>query len=443
VTAALLATCACVLHPSQVEVVSWATGRKDVLALLFASLCLLAHLRSRGFGDAFAWLSRAAYLCAALSKTTVLPLPFVLWLADVGLRRKPGMRALVQQLPSLVAGGVLSAVVLQIWQREAMVRASASDGASGPARVLATLCHQLATAFWPSATSPMYSTRIASAPTAAAIAVGFAFAVVVALAWRARSRQVLFALGAFALFLAPVSNAVPMYYPFQDRYLSLPLVGLGFGFGALVTELERLAPRAGSFLGCALVMALGLRCAQYQGVWQSEARLWGHAASVQPDAFYAWMKLGEVRRERADLYGSIRAYRSLVRLDPRSKLAHAALLQAVAMRDERLRGLRPSRAKELAQEYFVALDDGAALRALASDMLSAGYARTAELPLWRSLDLAPVADAVLEHAAQVQLAEGRNGIALCYLRAMRVQTKKPELLAAADAARKALPFELP
>ncbi|MFI5308341.1 MAG: hypothetical protein ACHQ53_13360 [Polyangiales bacterium] len=443
VAEAALATCACVLHPVQVEAVSWATGRKDVLALLFSSACMLAHLRSERWGDRHAWLARVAYLLAVLGKTTALPLPVVLWLADVTLRRRPAWRALLQQVPSLGLAAVLSAIVLRLWQREAMVRATAGGAVAAPARVLSTLARQLGTALWPSATSPMYTTRFSGTASVLSIAIALALAVATFIAWRSRSGRTLFALGAFLVLLTPVSNAVPMYFPFQDRYLSLPLVGLCFGLGACVAAVERLVPRAGLALGGALVLALCLRCVQYQGEWRSEPRLWGHAASVQPDAFYAWMKLGEVRRDRGDLYGAIRAYRALVRLEPMSKAGHAALLQAVALRDERLRSLRPSRAPELAREYYASLEDGDALRTLAAGMLSAGYVRAAELPLWRSLDLAPVPDAALEHAASVQFSEGRPGLALCYLRAMHTPTRKPELLSLAAEARRRAPFELP
>ena len=44
--AAVIACLACMLHPVQVEAVSWATGRKDALAMLFASACMLAQLSS-------------------------------------------------------------------------------------------------------------------------------------------------------------------------------------------------------------------------------------------------------------------------------------------------------------------------------------------------------------------------------------------------------------
>ncbi len=438
---AALGSAACVLHPVQVEAVSWATGRKDVLALLLACACMLLHLRARHWLDRDAWLARGAYVLAALAKTTTLPLPAVLWLADVALRRRPPREAALHQLPSLALGAGAGVFVVRLWGEQHMLRQHA--GAGPLARVVATSAHQLATALWPSATSPMYSTRAVLEPAPWAFALCAALVLAAFAAWRLRAGRALFALGAFALLLSPVSNAVPMYFPYQDRYLSLPLLALGFGLGAALDALERVAPRAALPLGAALVLALALRCVQYQGAWRSETRLWGHAASTQPDAYYAWMKLGEVRRAAHDLYGAIRAYRTLLRVDPGAKMGHAALFEAVALRDEQLRALAPSRAEAYAKEYYDTLDDAGALRALAARLLQVGYLRLPELPLDRSLLLQPFPDDALQHAARVQLAERRPGLALCYLRHLSHEGLSPALRQQAEQARAELPFELP
>jgi tetratricopeptide (TPR) repeat protein len=186
------------------------------------------------------------------------------------------------------------------------------------------------------------------------------------------------------------------------------------------------------------VAVLAARTLQYQGVWQDELRLWGHAASVHPDAYYAWMKLGEVRRDRGAFDGSIRAYQHVTALDPRRKLGHVALFQSVALRDEHLRALPASAAESYARAYYAALDNPDHLRELATDLLARGYLRAAELPLGRALELQPFPDSALEHAAEVQFAAERPTLALLYLRHMRQPTRKPELLAAAAQARAAL-----
>lgn len=432
--AAILAALACTAHPIQVEAVSWATGRKDVLALLFASACIWWHLRSERFGDASAWLSRASFACAALSKTTTLPLPIVLVLIDTLLRRRPLRRALLQQLPSMGLSALLATGVFFLWRSAQMLRPNAGD--TIVTRVLTTLGHQTSTALWPSSTSPMYSTApLASVPIQAWI-IGALLLGLLLVAYRMHALRALFALGAFLLLLVPVSNAVPMYFPFQDRYLSLPIFGLAFGFGAGIDALcAANRTRWPIALGAVLVMDLAARTAQYQSVWQSESRLWEHAAHTQPDAFYAFMQLGGVRRRAGDHYGSIRAYQELLRVDPSRNVAHAGLLQAVALRDEALRGLSPSRAESYAKTYYNALEDPDALRTLAQDLLRNGYLRAFELPLARALSLRPVPDATLEHAAALHFAQSRPSVGLFYLEQMKSETIDLQLRSMAERTR--------
>jgi tetratricopeptide (TPR) repeat protein len=433
-SAALIAAAVCALHPVQVEAVSWATGRKDVLAMTFSCSCILLHARSERASDRCAWLERLAYVFAVLSKTTALPLPAVLVLADVTLRKRPLRQALAREVPSLLLGAGLSVYVVLLWQQEQMIRPS--SGWLG--RVVATFGHQLGTALWPSSTSPMYSTEAVALVSGSAVLASVALLVAGSLAVSGGAGRAVFSLGAFTLLMLPVSNAIAMYFPYQDRYLSLPLLGLCFGLAAALDAVPTRARRAALSLGAALVVVLGLRCWQYQGEWQSEVRLWGHAASTQTDAYYALMKLGEVRRRAGDLYGAIRAYQHLLQLDPKRTMGHAALLQAVALRDEKLRRLAPSQAERYAREYYDALEDPEALRELAAHLLQAGYLRTTELPLAKAFALQPVSDAVLEHAADVQFAEGRPSLGLFYLGQMRRATQRADLRGLAEGARRQL-----
>jgi hypothetical protein len=183
------------------------------------------------------------------------------------------------------------------------------------------------------------------------------------------------------------------------------------------------------------VIALALRTVQYEGVWQSETRLWGHAARTQPSAYYAWTKLGEVRRKQGDLYGAILAYEQLVRLDPQRKLGYAALFEAVALRDEKLHAIAPSHAEDYAKAFYAALDDAEDLRQLAGRLLRAGYVRAFELPMGRALQLAPMPDDALEHAAALQFEHNQPAVALFYLERMQRPTQQPVLQALAQRAR--------
>ena len=269
-----------------------------------------------------------------------------------------------------------------------MMRGQVASVAPWPLRVVATFGHALTTALWPSATSPMYDVHAVNAPGALAYAACAGLLLLTWICWRARALRALFGLCAFVVLMLPVCNAIPMYFPFQDRYLSLPLLGLAIALGAAVdaAALRGLAGIA-TPLATAAVIALALRTVQYQGMWQSEVGLWGHAARTQPSAYYASTKLGEVRRKQGDLYGAILAYEQLVRLDPMRKLGYAGLFQAVALRDEKLHAITPSHAEDYAKAFYAVLDDPDDLRVLAGRLLKAGYVRAFELPMSRVLQL--------------------------------------------------------
>jgi hypothetical protein len=435
--AATIAALACVVHPAQVEAVSWATGRKDVLALLFSSLCILWHLRSERFADRFAWLSRTAFALGALSKTTVLPLPGVLVLADILIRRRPARTALAQQLPSLLLSAGLGMLVMILWRTDQMIRPSPDGAVSIVTRVAATFAHQLGTAFWPASNAPMYSTAPMAWPIGFAWLVCLAAPMMVYAAVRMRARRALFASSAFALLMLPVSNVVPMYFSLQDRYLSLPLLALAVGLGAALDALSgQKRARRPFAIGALLVSALCLRTFQYEGEWQSELRLWSHAAKTQSNAYYAYLKLGEVRRRSGDLHGAVRAYKELLRIEPLRKTGYAALFEAVALRDESIHRIAPSRADALAENYFNALEDPEELRAFALQLLGTGYMRTFELPMARSLALRPVPDSALSDAAALYFKRGMPTVGLFYAQQMEHPNDNPALAAAAERTRK-------
>jgi hypothetical protein len=426
---AALATLAVGVHPVQVEAVSWATGRKDVLALLFSAASLLAHLNARTAWDRRAWLSRALYVLALLSKTTALPLPLLMVLLDVHVRRVSLREALARQLPGLIAAAAVGGAVIALWRENAMLRSDDGGAALAAVRFIQTLGHQLWTAVWPASTSPIYPTLEVASWDLARSSAFVLWTLACVLSWRAGARLVFAGLVGFGLLLLPVSNLVPMYFPWQDRYLSLPLLGLALAVAGLLSLLRARGERSGALIFAVLVAALALRTIQYAGNWSSEAQLWGHAASTQPDADYAWIKLGEVRRDAGDVEGAIRALQGAIHVAPLRKLAHAALFEAVALRDEQRRKLAPSRARQLAQQYYERMDSTASLRELSAQLLASGYLRTLELPMQIVLAREPLPDDALERVAQAQLRDGQRTLARFYAGSMRREPKDPELKA--------------
>lgn len=417
---AVLATLFFGLHTVQVEAVTWATGRKEILAIGLAAGSLLAHLGSERWDDRRAWASRALYVLAALAKTTVLPLPLVLFAADVVLRRRDPRSAAIAQAPTLAMAVGLGVLVLGIWQANEMIR-EGSGAASSALLVLATYAHHLGTALFPADVSPLYPLARDQPLRAGAALVGSgALLVAIAIAWRSRehelARRVLFGLSMFVVLLAPASNLVPVYFQWQDRYLALPLLGLAFAAGAVLDALR--ASRAALAVAAVLIALLALRTAAYQEAWWSDRSLWEHAVRVQPRAFYAWLKLGEVRRDAGDHDRALRAYQEAIEIAPQLRLGHAAFMSALLLRDEARHEIEPSRAQELAGRFLTVMDDSTALRELAGELAAAGYRDGVTYALARSLDIDPVDDDRLERAAATQLSQGNEWLARFYLSRM-------------------------
>lgn len=456
---ATLATLAFGLHPVQVEAVTWATGRKEIVAAVFAALAILAHLRTERWNDRAAWGSRALFLLAALAKTTVLPLPALLILVDVLLRRLPWRRALVQQLPSLALALGLGFAVLRIWHGAEMIRAVGGED-SPIGLVLATLSHLLGTAFLPVGLSPVYpAPSIAELGLARLLGGTLALTSALLIAWRGRVRWLAFAALGFLVLALPVLNLVPMYWVHADRYLSLPLLPLAFGLGALLERSRSSLPRhLPAVLGAGLVVALAARTVQHQRVYTHDTHLWTHATTAHPSLPIAWIKLGEVRRDAGDLEGAESAYRRAVSLAPELRLARSALFYVVALRDERgpdfalpeewtldfcagdpapwTAHLPPERRAALDAQpawsamrcYHRELDRVDALRVLGGELLRAGYRDAVLLVLERIFALDPPPPQQLEQVAATHLRAGRRWLARFYASRMEPPPTSPVLL---------------
>jgi tetratricopeptide (TPR) repeat protein len=333
-------------------------------------------------------------------------------------RKKPWRQALLWQLPSALIAVGSSALVLTIWHDHAMVRGTLGGPELAPLRVSQTLGAQLLTALWPSRTAPMYASQ-----TLLSVQLGRSLACVVYLlaciwAYRRRLGLVFTGLLGFAIWLAPAANAVPLYFPLQDRYASLPVFSLSLALAGVLAVAK--PPSRSQLQGLAAVacVALGLRTWQYAGEWQSEPRLWGHAVSTQPDAEYAYLKLGEARREAGDLDGAISAYQGAIHVAPGRKLAHADLFEVVARRDERWNGAPTGQARSLAQHYYAILDKPMALREFTSQLWPLHYVRAIELPLQALQFYQPLPENALGQAALNAYTSGRPTIARFYLHAL-------------------------
>jgi hypothetical protein len=423
-SAALVATLFFGLHTVQVEVVAWATGRKDILAALFSTLAVLSYLKSKSWKDRHSIASFAFYLCAALSKTTTLPLPGVLFLIDWLLRERSFVKSLARHVPMTLVGLCLGGVVVSIWTDATMIRAEPA-GFEHVYLVGATVTHKFMTMIAPIANSPLYPIH-RSGDFVWVELLPFVVVPVVLFALR-KNRRLLFSVLATGVLLLPVLNIVPVYWENQDRYLSLPLLMFAFGVGTLFEMAEAKKATVARVAAAALLLLLALRTADYQRAWKSDRALWAHATRVQPESYYAWLKLGQVRRDHHDYSGSFEAYARAMELEPSIRVAHAVHFALLVLVDEERLELAPSRSVEFGARFRQRADDVDTLRTLATEMIDAGYRDAALYPLGRSMDIEPIEDGRLGRAALVQSGLGNDWLARFYVSRMSEASADPRL----------------
>ncbi len=425
---ALVGALAFVLHPVQVELVVWGTGRKDALADLLALAAWIAHLRAKDMWGRTAWGSRALFVLACLAKTSAVPLPLAMLALDVCLKRRSWRDAVVWQIPAFVAAIGLGALTIAIWSSNEMIR-PLGPGGSSLTLVLTSLSHAVTTAVWPSTTSPLYALVDDDPPSAWRVVLGVAVLGAISVAaYRSRSQEWARWMGGgvavFAALFLPVSNILPTYFHFQDRHLSLPFVGLSLVLAGLLSSLTLPKARGATrgpglrmlIVSAMCVAPLAARTIQYESVWSSDVRLWSHATATHPRAFFAWVKLGEVLRDAGRFDGAVDAYANAIEIEPTARLAYAGLLMTLVLRDERDQALAPpSRAEAIAERYARHADQAEALRQDALEMVDQGYRTAALFVLSRSLDIAPVSEERLERAAQIQLAQNHEWLARFYV----------------------------
>lgn len=417
------------IHPLAVEVVCWAACRKDILAIGLSLAATYFHLRAAPDADPIrdrdAWISRAFFVLAALSKSSALTLPLALLAIDLWQGRRSLRAAVLQQVPMLVIALGLGGVVIWVWTQHAMIRNTGTDAANyTPDLVPATLFHLLETSVWPMRLSAMYPLhRHAPTPAYASLAAIAILVLGLGIAYQQRSKpayaRVGIGLSWFLAFALPVLNIVPTYFQWQDRYGVAALIGLAFLLGTAIDALRtddvretaiRLGVTAAVFL-----LPLAHRTVAQVETWSDANHLWGNATRAQPDAYFAWVKLGECRRNRGDIEGSLRALARAVEIAPEMRLGHAGLLYSLALRDEQREDLAPTQALMLANRFVLHPDDPERLREMAAEMVDDGYHDAALYVLGRSLDLDPVSDDRIENAISHHLRAGNLWLARFYL----------------------------
>jgi hypothetical protein len=300
------------LHPYQVESVAWITQLNTLLSTLLGLLSLLAYLRwaqlqtaeSKFSGHGWYALASFLFFLALLAKPTILMLPIIAFLLAGVAYAPPWRRQLKALLPWLVLSAVYAVFIKSVqpipgpesvvhwWMRPFLVGDS--------------ICFYLWHLLQPWGLCPDYNLpphTLLGYPVTYGL-----WLIPVLLGWAAyrwrRQLPLIFA-GAciFLLCELPTSGITATYFHFRsvvaDRYMYLPLLGVGLGVAALLTLIRPRTRPARYGLGAAalaVLMVLGLFSWRQTGFWRSDSTLYSFSGGMQanPHSWWAWNNLGSV-----------------------------------------------------------------------------------------------------------------------------------------------------
>lgn len=313
------------VHPCRVEVVAWASERKELLAGVFLMLSVVAYLRAHQTGKRH-WMlvSGVWFWLSILSKATGALLPVGLCLLDVAVL------------------GRGSSKTLETWQRlaaekwlhwsatlAAIVFAPLAQSASGAAVGFSTLSiadrlGQMAYSIlyypramlWPASLSPLHLIDPGMHPLQPKFLLSaLALAAVGMCAWRLRRRfpKTAAAFAGYLLFILPVSGLAQSGMQLvADRYTYAPAMLAAVCMTALLTMFWQKCSPAQQRWSLAVLLIVGVvsswRTAGEVDVWSSDETLWARALEVEPDNFVAWCSLGSARLQRGEKDAALQAY---------------------------------------------------------------------------------------------------------------------------------------
>ena len=276
------------IHPVQVEPVAWISGTKDLLCGLFCVIALHQYVRFATRTENRALHLTAAivaFVAATLSKPTAVAFPLIIVAVDVLALRRTWRAALIG-----VAPFVALSVACALWTIRAQTSAANAPQLVAPhlrplvaADALAFYLYKLVApvnlAIDYGRTPGMIIERGWIWWTWAALVIPVAILVLV----RRRAPMVVAGALIFLAALLPVLGLKRFDFQFystvSDRYLYLPMLGIGLVVAALLAR----TPTAAGWVGF-IVVALALLFFTHQQTkhWRSTTTLHEHTLAVNP-----------------------------------------------------------------------------------------------------------------------------------------------------------------
>lgn len=275
-----LAAAVFALHPLQVETVAWISGGRDLLATLFALLCILLFMRGK-------YLATLGIFALALAcKPSVVILPALLIPIGVVILHDQFLPAVRRMYPFFILAAM--AVIVTRWaQVEHFV--DAAEIWQRPILMIDAYRFYVQKFILPFPLSPNYARTsvVIMGDVAGLVLDALLLAAIVVLAWRWKKiRLYAFFAALFVVSILPVSGLVPFGYEnisqVADHYVYLAMVWMAGVFMLLYQSAwAKKALIAGGVLTCVWAWASWERAE----VWQNDYNLFSDMSRTAPDSY--------------------------------------------------------------------------------------------------------------------------------------------------------------
>lgn len=315
--AALLTAVLFAVHPLNVESVVWISERKNLLASFFSLLSFFYYIQfaknKESFDKKRYFLSFLFFLCGLLSKSIAVVFPAVMIWADLCLFQR-GWK-LKEKVPFflLSLAVVFLTLVFEGQKAGALVSYAGGNIWINVLYTLRVYGDYVLSIFFPIKLSPYYHYIYLDLESVKTLICYIAVPGIIY--WSIRSWKerplIAFGVGWFVLWLAPVSNLIPLNTLRQDRYLYLPAIAILAFFASVICSSRFLNQR--KFFFYALVFVVGVSFTgvtlKYMKVFKGGNSYWLRVADVCPNWAEALFEAGLAERNVGRIKSSIQFYR--------------------------------------------------------------------------------------------------------------------------------------
>lgn len=393
---AVLLTAIFVLHPMQVESVSWASATSNVIFTFFYLLAFWNFIQY-GRNKSFSTGTFVLFILACLSKATAVSFPVVIFFYLLIWEKENWLKSIKIISPYLLIS--LAIGIITIISRESAEHLTDLSLSYTALERILIFCYTLI--FYPIQfilplnLSPFYSfpSKINdSFPIIYYIAPVFVL-LFSALIYRFRKNQfVLFGAAFYLITIAPVLQLIPVGSQIvTDRYIYLSGIGLLL---ILIPILSAIKSQKAIQIGT-LFIAMGLAFYSYNRtqVWESDATIWADVIEKDENVAQAWNNKGILAESIGNFADAERFYSRAIQLNPRYADPYSNRGNVYAKQ-----GKSQAALNDFNQAIALKPNHADALFNRANEFIKVGDYNTALEDLNASLTIQPKADALTNRA---------------------------------------------